>query len=136
MLNESRIKLMTRMASFEAGEGRRSMAIGSYFRGDYIAKEIIKSILYGTVAYGILVGLCLAYDFEKFMENLYEMDWIAFGKEMLYRYLILVGIYSVITYIVYVVRYRRARRNLRIYYNNLRRLGSMYRKESGEDGKQ
>ncbi len=127
---------MTRMASFEAGEGKRSMAIGSYFRGDYIAKEIIKSILYGTVAYGIVVGLYLAHDLEEFMAGLYEMDWIAFGKMILYRYLAVIGAYSVVTYIVYVVRYRRARRNLRIYYNNLRRLGSMYRKESGEDGKQ
>ncbi len=130
MLNESRIKLMTRLASFESGEGKRSMAIGSYFRGDYIAKEIIKSIIYGTVTFGIILGLYLAYDFEMFMENIYEIDLWAFGKAVLIRYLITVGVYSVITYIVYVVRYRRARRNLRIYNNNLRRLASMYRKEA------
>ncbi|MBR5422146.1 MAG: hypothetical protein IK115_13460 [Lachnospiraceae bacterium] len=138
MLNESRIKLMTRMASFEAGEGKKSMAIGTYFRGDYIAKEIIKSIIYGTVSYGIILALYLAYDFEKFMNNIYEMDLWAFGKTVLTRYLIVVGVYAVITYIVYVVRYRRARRKLRIYYNNLRRLGTMYRKEDDrrkEDGR-
>ena len=121
---------MTRLASFETGEGKRSMAIGSYFRGDYIAKEIVKSIIYGTVAFGIVLGLYLAYDFEMFMENIYEIDLWAFGKAILIRYLITIGVYSVITYIVYVVRYRRARRNLRIYNNNLRRLASMYRKES------
>lgn len=130
MLNESRIKLMTRLASFEAGEGKRSMAIGSYFRGDYIAKEIVKSIIYGTVAFCIVLALYLAYDFEMFMENIYEIDLWAFGKAILIRYLITVGAYSAITYIVYVVRYRRARRNLRIYNNNLRRLASMYRKEA------
>ena len=129
---------MTRMASFEAGEGKKSMAIGTYFRGDYIAKEIIKSIIYGTVSYGIILALYLAYDFEKFMNNIYEMDLWAFGKTVLTRYLIVVGVYAVITYIVYVVRYRRARRKLRIYYNNLRRLGTMYRKEDDrrkEDGR-
>lgn len=121
---------MTRLASFEAGEGKRSMAIGSYFRGDYIAKEIVKSIIYGTVAFCIVLALYLAYDFEMFMENIYEIDLWAFGKAILIRYLITVGAYSAITYIVYVVRYRRARRNLRIYNNNLRRLASMYRKEA------
>ena len=54
---------------------------------------------------------------------------MGFGKELLIRYLVFIGIYSVITYIVYAVRHRRARRKLRIYYNNLRRLDSMYRKE-------
>ncbi len=54
---------------------------------------------------------------------------MCFVKELLIRYLVFIGIYSVITYIVYAVRHRRARRKLRIYYNNLRRLDSMYRKE-------
>ena len=121
---------MTRLASFEAGKGKKSMAIGSYFRGDYIAKEIVKSIIYGTVTFAIILGLYLAHDFELFMENIYEIDLWAFGKAILIRYLITVGAYSIVTYIVYVVRYRRAKRNLRIYNNNLRRLASMYRKET------
>ncbi|MCR4641426.1 MAG: hypothetical protein K5697_05290 [Lachnospiraceae bacterium] len=129
MLNESRIKLMTRLAAFETGEGKKSMAIGTYFRGDYIAKEIIKSVIYGTITFVVLLGVYLAYDLEKFMENIYEMDLWAFGKDILYRYVLLIIIYAAVTYVVYVVRYRRARRNLRVYYNNLRRLGSMYRKE-------
>ena len=37
MLNEERIKLMTKMACYEANEGKKNVAIGNYFRGDYIA---------------------------------------------------------------------------------------------------
>ena len=51
---------MTRLASFEAGEGKKSMAIGSYFRGDYIAKEIVKSIIYGTVTFAIILDRFVA----------------------------------------------------------------------------
>ena len=131
MLNEARVKLMTRMAAFEVGEGKRSMAIGTYFRSDYIAKEI-KSIIYGTIAFGLILGVYLVYEFETFMANLYEIDWLAFGKMLLTRYLIGIGVYSLITYIVYVVRYSRARRNLQIYYNNLRRLKAMYKKEAAQ----
>ena len=54
-------------------------------------------------------------------------------KKMLTRYLIMVGVYALITYIVYVVRYSRARRNLKIYYNNLRRLRAMYKKEAAQE---
>ncbi|HPF30656.1 MAG TPA: hypothetical protein PLZ77_11225, partial [Lachnospiraceae bacterium] len=74
MLNESRIKLMTKMASFEANEGKRSVSIGTYFRGDYIGKEVIKSVIYGTIAYVIVFALYVAYDFEFFLQDIYKMD--------------------------------------------------------------
>lgn len=132
MLNESRIKLMTKMAAFEAGEGKKSMAIGTYFRGDYIGKEVIKSIIYGTLAFVILFAMYIAYDFEFLMQDIYKMDLLEFGKTVVFNYLKLVVIYAGITYVVYALRYQRARRNLRAYYNNLRRLNSMYRKEEQE----
>jgi hypothetical protein len=129
MINESRIKLMTRLAAYESSEGKKNMSIGTYFRGDYISGQIMKSIIYGTMAFALVFVLYLLYDAEKLMESIYEIDLMGFGKELLIRYLVFIGIYSVITYIVYAVRHRRARRKLRIYYNNLRRLDSMYRKE-------
>lgn len=129
MINESRIKLMTRLAAYESSEGKKNMSIGTYFRGDYISGQIMKSIIYGTVAFALVFALYLLYDAEKLMESIYEIDLMGFGKELLIRYLVFIGVYSVITYIVYAVRHRRARRKLRIYYNNLRRLDSMYRKE-------
>ncbi|MCR5210560.1 MAG: hypothetical protein K6C99_10150 [Lachnospiraceae bacterium] len=133
MLNESRIKLMTRMAAYESNEGKKNMAIGTFFHGDYISKEVIKSIIYGTVAYFVVVALYIVYDFEKFMTDIYNMDLMQFGKVLLKRYIILIVVYSLITIVVYAVRHRKARKNLRIYYNNLRRLNSMYRKESRTD---
>ncbi len=133
MLNEARIKLMTRLATYEAGEGKRNETIGTYFRGDYLGKEIIKSTIYGTVSYVIFVGLYLLYSFEDFLEKLYDYEYILeLGKQALYRYLILILLYDAVTYLVYVIRYRRARRSMRIYYNNLQRLNSMVRKENEE----
>ena len=71
-------------------------------------------------------------EIDTIMTDIYKIDLWAFGKAILYRYIMLIVIYAAVTYVVYVVRYRRARRNLRVYYNNLRRLGSMYRKELKE----
>ena len=44
MLNEERIILMTHMASYEEHEGKKNVAIGNYFRGDYIGFQVLKSI--------------------------------------------------------------------------------------------
>ena len=57
MLNEERIKLMTKMASYEANEGKRNVSIGSYFRGDYISLQVIKSIINATIAFAICFAL-------------------------------------------------------------------------------
>ena len=36
MLNAERVILMTRLAAYENGEGKKNVAIGKYFRSDYI----------------------------------------------------------------------------------------------------
>lgn len=132
MLNESRIKLMTKMAVYEEHEGRKSMSIGTYFRGDYIGKEVIKSIVYATIAYLIIIAVYVCYDFQLLAQDIYGMDLVQFGVQVLKGYLKLVVVYAVFTYIYYAMRYQSARRSLRSYYNNLRRLHSMYRKEEAK----
>ena len=129
MLSEQRIKLMTKLSSYEAGEGKKNMAIGSYFRGDYIGKEVVKSFIYGTIAYVIMFAVYIAYDFDIFMQDIYKMDLIEFGKNVGILYVKLIVAYMLATYLVYHIRYKRSRRGLRIYYNNLRRLAVMYKKE-------
>lgn len=129
MISEQRVKLMTKLSSYEAGEGKKNMSIGTYFRGDYIGKEVIKSFIYGTIAYMIMFAVYIAYDFNVFMQDIYKMDLIEFGKSVAELYLKFIVVYALITYIVYSVRYRHSRRALRIYYNNLRRLSAMYKAE-------
>ena len=41
MLNEKRVILMTRMASYEAGEGKKNIEVGNYFRADYLAIQLL-----------------------------------------------------------------------------------------------
>lgn len=130
MLNEERIKLMTKMASYEAHEGKRNVAIGNYFRGDYIGLQVIKSVISATIAFLIVFALFILYDFEFMMSDVYKMDLLQFGKTVLLAYLIFVGIYAVISYLVYAYRYTRARKNLKMYYNNLKKLAYLYEKEN------
>ena len=53
MLNEEKVILMTQMASYEENEGKKNMAFGRYFRSDYLAIQVLKSILCETIAYGV-----------------------------------------------------------------------------------
>lgn len=134
MLNEERVILMTRLASYEADEGKKNVSIGKYFRSDYIRMQTIKSILYATITFFIIVALIVLMDFETFMGDIYQMDLFEYAKKILFWYLGFVGGYGLISYIVYSIRYRSARKNLKVYFNNLKRLAEMYenRKPKGK----
>ena len=104
MLNEDRIILMTRLASYESGEGKKNAAIGGYFRSDYIGMQVVKSVIYATIAFFILFGLYILYDFEVFMAEIYKMDLFEFAKGVLKSYGVMVVSFAVLTYIVYAYR--------------------------------
>lgn len=134
MLNEERVILMTRLASYEADEGKQNVAVGKYFRSDYIRMQTIKSILYATITFIIIVALIVLMDFETFMGDIYQLDLLQYAQKILFWYLGFVGVYGVISYVVYSIRYRNARKNLKVYFNNLKRLSEMYENQ-GPKGK-
>ncbi len=122
MLNEERIILMTKLATYEQGKGRKNIEISKYFRSDYLILQILKTLFYTTIAYVILVGLYLLYHLETLTENLYQMDLIGFVQKILMLYGVFLVISCVITYIVYSYRYLKARQSLKEYTNDLKKL--------------
>lgn len=126
MLDEKRVKLMARMASYEANEGKKYMNIGHYFRGDYITLQVIKSVICATIAFAICFGLYFFYDFERVMQDAYRIDLVALVKKFLLLYIALIGSYGTIIYKIYSIKYKKAKKSLKQYYNNLRKLSNMY----------
>lgn len=126
MLSQERIKLMTKMASYEANEGKAYMSIGSYFRSDYIGMQVLGSVISGTCTFLIICGLYIYYHFETLMQDIYKLDLWMLGKEILLYYGVFVVAYALITYIVYSFRYSKAKRSLKRYYRHLKQLAAMY----------
>ncbi len=120
---------MTKMASYEEGEGKKNIAIGRYFRSDYIALQVLKGVLCATIGFGIIFGLFLLYDFEGFMQEIYKMDLIAFAQRILFYYGIFVVVYGGICYGVCAYRYAKAKKSLKHYYQNLKKLNSLYNQQ-------
>lgn len=126
MLNEERVILMTRMEAYAQDEGKQNMQIGNYFRNDYLSLQVLKSVVSITVAYLIGVGLYILYHLETLMQDIYKMDLWAFAGKILMYYGICVVVYATVSYLVYAIRYTRARKNLKHYYNHLKKLNSLY----------
>lgn len=126
MLNEERVILMTKLASYEEHEGKENMKIGKYFRSDYIAVQVLKSVIYATIAFALIMALFVFYDFEVFMQEIYKMDLIEFAKRILMYYGIVIVGYGAVSYGICAYRYSKARKSLKRYYQNLKKLNSLY----------
>ena len=84
MISEQRVKLMTRLAAYEQKEGKKNEEIGSYFRDDYISFQILKSVIYGPMAFLLVVGLIVLYDSELFMSDIYKIDIMDYAKKIIF----------------------------------------------------
>lgn len=132
MLSEQRVKLMTRLASYEANEARKNTTVAKHFRSDYVAWEVIKAIICATIAYMIVFGAYIYYDFEAFMINIYKIDLWEFATKALKYYAIFTVTYCLIVYVVFTIKYRKAKKSLRRYFNTLKLLGRMINEEEEE----
>lgn len=129
MISEQRVKLMTRLAAYEQKEGKKNEEIGSYFRGDYISLQILKSVISATMAFILIVALFVFYDSELFLSDIYKIDILEYVKKLIMYYFVFTGVYVLISYVVYAIRYRKAKKRLKVYFNNLKRLQILYQRE-------
>ena len=130
MIHEERVILMTGLQVYEDGDGKRDIAISNYFRGDYLGMQMLKSVIYVTIAAGLFFAGYVFYNLEEFLNNIYQTNWLEYAQTLLTRYLVLVLAYTLNTYLVYACRYAKAKKNLKKYYGGLKALNAMYHEES------
>lgn len=126
MLDEKKIRVMTKLAAYEEGAGKKYMPIAGYFRGDYISKQLILSFICGTIAFLMVAGLLAFCNFETFLSEIYNIDLLEYGKKIGKTYVISMGIYLVCTYIWAVLKYRRAKKSLNSYISVMDKLSKRY----------
>jgi len=129
MLNEEKIRFMTKAAAFEAREEKKALAMNKYFQGDYISLKLIGAGIAFTLAFFLVAGCWVFCQMDDLIENIQGMDLAAVGRGIFLLYMALLGIFLVIHYVVYSVRYHNNQRKLSMYYKILKRISHIYQKE-------
>ena len=124
MINEEKVKIMTKLAMYEQGKGRKYLPVSKYYRSDYIGLALIKNFFLVTIGYCLSVAAVAVYFGEYLLENIHRMNLVTLGI-----YLIVLVAYSVLTYIQYSVQYYRAKKSVREYYSQLTELNKIYARE-------
>ena len=130
MIDEKKVKLMTRMASYENNEGKEDLKISAYYRKDYVSLHTLSSIIWTTIGYVFLVLLLGIGCFDKLMENMSMGALITLAILVVVGYFVVVITYAVVTHVACNKKHQRARMRVKKYNHDLARLLKIYEKEN------
>ena len=114
MVNEEKVKIMNRLAMYEHGEGRKYLPVSRYYRSDYIGLALIRNFFLVTIGYVLGLAGVAAYFSEYLMDNVNKINLVEVGIYIVVGYLIVLVMYSILTYIQYSVKYFRAKKSVKI----------------------
>lgn len=126
MIDETKVRVMTRLASYEEGAGKKYLPVAKYFRGDYISLQLLRSFISGTVAYIVVFGLIAFCNFEMFLSEIYDIDLVDYARNLGKKYIIFIAIYLVATYIWAVLKYKKAKKSVRSYISVMDKFSDKY----------
>ena len=134
MLNEEKVKSMTKAAAYEKGPEKKNIEIGSYFRGDYLGLHMVKSALAYTLAFAIIVAMWSAGQLEEMMLMISRPNYLKnIIKVAAIAYVSGLAVYECIVYAFYSYRYRLAKKSLRGYDSHLKKIHKFYETQESTD---
>ena len=129
MLNEDRVKLMARMAAYESTQGKEDQKISSFHKKDYTSLNTLITIIWITVGYVILAGLLAIGYMDLLMAEFTMRRMIMLASVAVGAYLLLIILFGFGANDFYKKRYNLAKKRMKQYYRDLKRLGKLYNKE-------
>lgn len=135
MLNEERIRMMTKLARYESKDGKQALRISRYYRHDYLGLVLLKNFFLVTIGYILVLALIAGYYMEYLLDHVQELSIPLLAAEVAGGYAAVLILYTAITYVVCSVRYARARKSVKGYYGRLGELSRLYAREEKKIGR-
>lgn len=132
MLDERRVRRMAKLASYESKEGKEDIEISLYFKKDYVSLNILKTLMWVTVGYLLVVALVGLVFMETLIEAFSIPMMIGIGVGVVAGYIIIFVCYRILARRFYRRRHGEARERVKRYCHGLFLLEKLYEKENVE----
>lgn len=129
MLNETRVKHMVKLAMYENKEGTEELKTSAFYKKDYISFNMLWSIIWMTIGYIIIAGLCLLANLNMIMETLSMKMLIMIVLTAVASYAVLLIIYLAVSHRFYKKKHHRAYYHVKKFKEGLTILEDMYQEE-------
>ena len=126
MINEKHTRMMTKLALYESKYGKKELQITRYAPGDYVTVKMLWSFVYGTIAFGIILALCVLYNIESLLIELFSMDIMHLAINVLLVYIIFIGLYLGLCYVCINYQYGRYKKRVNKFLLGLKELYRQY----------
>ena len=126
VLNENKVKMMTKMAIYEKNEGKKMLRTAKYYKGDYVSLAVLKSTIATTFAFIIVALMVVLCNTESIISQINSMDYAALGKKIVVYYVLSLIVYAVISGIYSAYQYDKTRSGIKKYVMRLNKLERFY----------
>jgi hypothetical protein len=130
MINQERVREMSRMSMLESGIGEKELRISEYRRVDYVILQMVKGFVAGSICFAALFLLWFFYIWDDLNQFFANADFERFAEDVLVRYGIFMVIYLIISAVAAIKHHKRCSKRKLMYMSYLNRLNRSYR--SGE----
>ncbi len=129
MLNNKKIRVMTKLALYEKNEGKDDIRLSKFYKNDYVRLEVLKTVVNVTIGYALILLMIGIYKAEYLISNAVTMNFLRIGQYILGFYIIIMSIYVISSIIGYSIKYDKSRKTLSKYFKSLKRLSVIYKEE-------
>ncbi|MGB8450697.1 MAG: hypothetical protein WCD89_00055 [Anaerocolumna sp.] len=129
MLNNKKIRIMTKLALYEQKEGTEDIKMGKYYKTDYVRLQVLKTVVGVTIGYILILLMVGIYKAEYIISKLVTFNFIRIGQYILGFYIMLMAVFITGSIIGYSLKYDNSRKNLSKYYKTLKKLSGFYQEE-------
>lgn len=126
MINQDRVRQMSRLAMLEADLEKEEGRVSSYHKADYVIVQIVRGFIAGTVCFAALCLLWLCVQWDALNEVFYEARFDSYLFDLLKIYGIFMIVYLVICMLVALHRYKICKKKKKQYLKYLHALNKSY----------
>lgn len=129
MLDERKVRMMTKLALYEQTQGKEDLPISEYYRKDYVGMHVFSSIVFVTIGYICIVLLALCAGLNAIMASISNSMIMMLGLVVVVGYFGVLIIFGIVEGSMAGKKYRNAKRRVRQYNQDLVRLLKWYKRK-------
>lgn len=133
MLDERKVKLMTRLALYEETEGKEDFKISAYYRKDYVSLHMLYAFIWVTIGYICVVAMAVLAGLDSLLGHMSMAVMVLMGGMAVVGWLAVVIIYLMIASHIYNKKHKNSRQRVKKYNHDLTRLLKMYGRNDSQD---
>lgn len=129
MIDATKVRMMTKLASYESGEGKKELKMHRYSKGTYLSLKQLESFFAMTLAYGLCALLYCSRYYTEIMTKGLAFSYREIFLHILIGYVILIVVNFIVTDRIVRRKYDTMLRHIEEYDKNLFALTTYLEKE-------